>query len=223
MKKLFFTGYFWCVLCIAVSAQKEVNIWYFGNQAGLDFNPGNPAILTDGQVDNSYGSACVSDENGNLLFYTDGETIWNRQHSVMQNGSGLSGHKGSSQAALIVQHPDNDNLYYVFTTAAYNTNGFQYSMVDITLDGGLGSVYTKNNFLFTPSTEKVTAAVHANNRDLWILAHEKNTDAFYTYLVDETGLNTTPVVSHIGNALTGFPAGHLKVNSTMTQYGNRTL
>lgn len=217
MKKLFFAGYFWCVLCITVSAQKEVNRWYFGNQAGLDFNPGSPAALTDGQVGEGYGSACVSDENGNLLFYTDGETVWNRQHSIMQNGNSLSGDKSSSQSALIVQHPDNDNLYYVFTTAPYNTNGFQYSIVDLTQDGGLGGVSSKNNLLFAPSTEKVTAAVHANNIDLWILAHEKNTDAFYAYLIDESGLNTTPVISHIGNALTGFAAGHLKFNTAMNQ------
>jgi len=66
-------------------SQKEANIWYFGENAGLDFNSGVPVALLDGQLNTREGCATISDKNGNLLFYTDGITVWNRSHKIMQN------------------------------------------------------------------------------------------------------------------------------------------
>ncbi len=64
------------------------NIWYFGDGAGLDFNAGiNPTVLTDNVALNSGGSAVISDQEGNLLFYTDGTQIRNSEHAIMPRGS----------------------------------------------------------------------------------------------------------------------------------------
>ena len=59
---------------------KEGNIWYFGEYAGLDFNSGSPVALTNGQLNTNEGCATISDNNGNLLFYTDGMTVYNKSH-----------------------------------------------------------------------------------------------------------------------------------------------
>ena len=87
-------------------AQKEVNIWYFGSHAGLDFNSGMPVPLTDGALLSLEGTATISDEDGNLLFYTDGITVWNRNHNIMLNGSGLTGHSSSTQSGVLVPIPE---------------------------------------------------------------------------------------------------------------------
>ena len=73
------------------SAQNESNIWYFGENAGLNFNSGIPVALIDGQLVRQEGCASISDNNGDLLFYTDGSLVYNKNHLVMPNGSVLTG------------------------------------------------------------------------------------------------------------------------------------
>ncbi len=71
------------------SQGKEANIWYFGAYAGVDFNQGSPpGVLHDSQMVNFgiMGCASIADSLGNLLFYSDGVTIWNRNHTPMLNG-----------------------------------------------------------------------------------------------------------------------------------------
>ncbi len=189
------------LLCCAISshAQKEASIWYFGHNAGLDFNSGAPIVLTDGQLDTGEGCATISDFNGNLLFYTDGVTIWNRNHTSMPNGMGLNGHPSSTQSGIIVPFPGDLTRYYVFTVdeGAY-TQGLQYNIVDMNLDGGLGDVTSKNILLETPVLEKLTAVEHANGTDIWVMAHRYNSNEYIAYLVTTTGVVATPVVSAIG-------------------------
>ena len=91
------------------------SVWYFGIDAGLDFKTEPPTILTDGKVNTWEGCASISDASGNLLFSTDGITIWAKDQSVMPNGSNLLGNPSSTQSAIIVPDPGNANLYYVFT------------------------------------------------------------------------------------------------------------
>lgn len=68
------------LLTLVAFAQKEASIWYFGQKAGLGFNSGSPVALTDGALSTDEGSASIADSPGNLLFYTDGVSEWNRQH-----------------------------------------------------------------------------------------------------------------------------------------------
>src|SRR6478736_4447809 len=86
-------------------AQKQGNIWYFGKQAGLDFNSGSPTVLTDGAMYAIEGCATASDAAGKLLFYTNGDTVWNRNHQIMSNGIGLGACVSSTQAVVIVPWP----------------------------------------------------------------------------------------------------------------------
>lgn len=72
-----------------VFGQNEANNWYFGYNAGLSFSTDPPTPLTNGALVTGEGSAVISDVNGNLLFYTDGSTVWNANHVVMPNGTGL--------------------------------------------------------------------------------------------------------------------------------------
>ena len=132
--------------------QNEANIWYFGENAGLDFNNSNPIPLLDGQLNSEEGSTVMSDVNGELLFYTDGVTVWNKQHQVMLNGNGLNGHQSSFQSSIIIPKPANTDIYYIFTTDSdVNSKGLQYSEVDMSLDNGLGLITSvKNRLLHTP-------------------------------------------------------------------------
>ena len=195
-------------------AQKEGNIWYFGGNAGIDFNSGTPIALTNGALFTAEGCATISDNQGNLLFYTNGDSVWNKNHVSMPNGFGLMGHTSSTQTALIVPKPGNTDIYYIFTVPAqvdFGGNlGCWYSTIDMTLDGGLGDVINKNIFLHHPVTEKLTAVRHANGCDVWVIVHEWSSNGFLAYLVDSTGVNASAVISnvgsnHSGNGIIGFP------------------
>ncbi|MFV8343758.1 hypothetical protein [Flavobacterium sp. XS2P39] len=67
-----------------VFSQQEASVWYFGQNAGIKFHSdGSVTALTDGQLNTNEGCASLSNSNGNLLFYTDGTTVWNKNHQVM--------------------------------------------------------------------------------------------------------------------------------------------
>ncbi|GAB2819940.1 PKD domain-containing protein [Ferruginibacter profundus] len=199
----------------AQNLQKEANIWYFGNYLGMDFNSGSPVPLNDGQLHTIEGVATICDANGSLLFYTDGISIWNKVHQVMPNGTGLFGDPSSTQSAVIVPKIGDPTRYYVFTVDAVTfvaptgtftpTRGLNYSVVNMTLDNGKGDVEIKNVPLTQNCLEKITAVKHCNNKDIWVLAHDTASNGYYAYLVNATGVNTTPIISHTGSVLPGLP------------------
>lgn len=203
-------------------AQGEANIWYFGKNAGLDFSSGSPVALTNGQLVTEEGCATLSTSTGQLLFYTDGSTIYNKNHVIMVNGNGLMGHSSSTQSATIVPMPGSTTLYYVFTIDRESQpNGFRYSVVDMTLDSGNGAVTTQKNILvYTPTIESIGITKHANNIDYWIVTHGINNNNFNVHLLTSSGLNTTPIVTALGPVISsaGFSeAGTIKIAPSGTK------
>jgi hypothetical protein len=193
-------------------AQKEANIWYFGENAGVDFNSGKPFPLVDGKIKTQEGVATISDNNGNLLFYTDGMTVWNKFHEKMPNGEHLKGDISATQAAIIVPKPNSSNIYYIFTVTSWGSkDGLNYSVVDMTADKGKGDVIKKNDSLFTPVTEKLTAVLHKNKESVWVITHDYLSAAFRVYLVTKDGLDKNPVISEVGEKYYAAP-GYLKVS-----------
>ncbi|HIO68610.1 MAG TPA: hypothetical protein EYN41_09775 [Flavobacteriales bacterium] len=209
-----------CNICsLYASAQGESNIWYFGNGAGLDFNSGNPMALNNGSLYTTEGCATMSDKAGNLLFYTNGVTVWNAQHVVMSNGKGLIGNTSATQSALIIPKPGSSTRYYIFTVGEKAArDGIAYSVVDMSASGptvekfknnehyvapdikvnlGEGQVIEKNTRLFTPATEKLAAVRHSNGMDYWVIAHQWNSNAFMAIPLTASGIGK-PVITKIG-------------------------
>ena len=218
------------LLSCQIFAQKEGNIWYFGAQGGVDFNSGEAYSITDGAMSTFEGCATRCDENGNLLFYTDGSRVYNRNHKIMENGRGLNGNSSSTQSGIIVNRPGSTDIFYVFVVdwQAGKPNKrpvFTYSVVDMTLDAGLGAVTGIINYTIQAvSAEKVMAVQHHNGKDYWIVTHDWNSDVYSSYLLTSGGLNLTPVKSatgvYIGDEQGGSGAaaiGYLKAN----QEGNK--
>lgn len=185
-------------------AQYESNNWYFGANAGMNFNTFPVSSLTGGMISAQGGSASISDNTGNLLFYTEGYRIYNKNHQAMANGQGLLGHPSATQNSLIIQKPGSTTLYYVFTNGAYtDNNGLCYSEVDITLNGGLGDVTALKNIpLLTNTSEKLTGVRHANQTDYWVMTHGRNSNSYYAYPVSSSGIGS-PVVSTLGTSHSG--------------------
>lgn len=196
-----------CYFVTFVIGQTQGNMWFFGNQAGLDFNTSPPTSLFGGQTDfpnpNQWneGSSSISNNSGSLLFYTDGMKIWNRQHQVMPNGNNIMGHSSSTQSSIIVPKPNSSQYFYVFTTDASENNfqnGLRYSVVDICLDNGFGDVTTEKNVkIIDTVSEKLICIKHTNETDYWIITHKLNSDAFYSFRLTQSGIIDT-IISNTG-------------------------
>ena len=184
-------------------AQKETNIWYFGENAGLDFNSGTAVALLDGEINTAEGCASISDSNGNLLFYTDGITVYDSSHSIMQNGSGLNGDTSSTHSAIITPKPNYPNIYYIFTADAQGRSyGLQYSEIDMTLNMGLGGITSNKNIqLYSPITEKLAAIKHATLNEYWVVSHKYGNNEFLAYRISENGVEVDPVISAVGSSV----------------------
>lgn len=204
MRYIYIFPIFLCLFCTTpVLAQKESTIWYFGETAGLDFNSGAPVPLLDGVMTAFEGCASIADRNGTLLFYTSGTNVWNRNHQLMPNGTGLRSNYSATQAAVIVPQPGSTNHYYIFTVdraeVAFGA-GLSYSVVDMSAPsgGGFGDVVVKNAPLLSTSTEKITAVKHRNGIDVWLITHELFSNVFHSYLITPAGINTTSIRSATG-------------------------
>lgn len=194
-------------------SQGEGNNWYFGFNAGLNFETSPPTVLTNSAIGTNEGCASISNPEGQLLFYTDGLTVYNANHLTMANGTGLLGGSSSSQSAIIVAAPGNPNLYYIFTVVEEGFGGLSYSVVDMQGDGGLGAVTAQKNIsLLDFSSEKVTAVRHNNGADIWIVSTSNTTNTFYSFLLSSTGVNTTPVASTAGTQPLPIGIGYLKAS-----------
>ncbi len=157
--KLFLLSLFFIIESRALLAQsnplsKHANNWYFGDKAGLNFSSGTPTLELNSTMLMKETGSTISDSNGNLLFYTNGDTIWNKNHQIMINGTGLLNSMSASQGGLIVKKPGLNNEYYVFSNDdSGGSDGVRYHIVNMSLDNGNGAVVSKNNLLYAPSTE----------------------------------------------------------------------
>ena len=233
MKKMkkYLSYFFICNILFAFS-QEQASNWYFGENAGINFDSsGVVTALSEGQVNTREGCASISDEDGNLLFYTDGVTVFNKNHFVMANGGELLGDSSSTQSAIIVPLPNDPDIYYVFTVGSnQNRTGLKYTIVDITLNGGSGGVVSKNNNLLSQCAEKISAVVKdCSSGSIWIIALSNsngngvdNLNTFFVYELSSTGLNTNPIKSTF-NITIQDSRGYLKVSPDGTKLASANI
>ncbi|WP_308991232.1 T9SS type B sorting domain-containing protein [Mariniflexile litorale] len=228
-KTLLILAFFSSIICFA---QNEASNWYFGYGAGIKFNPLDNSVssVNDGQLSTIEGCTSISDSSGNLLFYTDGIIVWNKNHQIMLNGTGLIGDPSSTQSAIIIPKPNDSNIYYIFTVDDQKNNndptnlGLNYSEVDIRLDGGLGALTTKNINLVQESSEKVTAVVKdCITKSIWVVTFASKDqisnvfDTFYAFEVGSSGVNPIPVTSTFSTLAIEDGRGYLKLSPDGTK------
>lgn len=184
-------------------AQRENHVWAFGDSTGLDFNSGTPVFIKTAAA-SFEGCASISDSRGQLLFYCNQQKIWDRNHHIMPNGSGILGEDVSTtMGTVIAPFIDDTNMYYVFTITSMvlpsRVKYLRYSVVDRRLNGGLGDVVPgqKNIILDTGMSEKMILAQSDDCFSLWLLTHHTVKSQFYAYKITTAGISA-PVVSAVG-------------------------
>lgn len=223
---------FWLILCCKSFGQKETSNWYFGNNAGLKFNAnGSVTELRDGKLATSEGCATISDAKGNLLFYSDGIKVWNKKHEIMPDLSGrrdykLFGNPSSTHSAIIAQKPDEKDVYFLFTVDTESptdtdNRGLNFSIIDLTVNEGLGAVSSKNINLLENCSEKISAVVkNCLTQSIWVIAFsamDGKGDVFDTFHAFEITDNdseviTVPVSSQFEGLNIKDPRGAIKLS-----------
>ncbi len=160
------------------------------------------------------GTSTVSDDKGNLLFYTNGRRVFKGVGGAVTltyagllegNEGGATGTNGSAvQGVITVRHPLNPDQYYVFTTDDANsgaTVGLNYFVFD--KNGSNVAPLGANRLGAYRSAEGIAATKHANGVDIWITVMGSGTSTFYSYLLTCIGLTTIPVASAAAPNLSG--------------------
>ncbi|MEQ9187925.1 MAG: gliding motility-associated C-terminal domain-containing protein [Cryomorphaceae bacterium] len=188
-----------CAVVIG-KAQTPADYWYFGDHAGLHFGV-SPMTIFDGNHSNGRAISSVSDFDGILQFYSRDTLIWNRNHEVMPNGSGISSSSYSGQISCV---PYADSTFLLFTLDFNSIIPFPSSLanlyyheISMDLELGLGDVSssTKNVFLQDSLTTKIASVPKCGAFGHWIIARSGANTNIYSYEVTELGLNSTPVIS----------------------------
>lgn len=199
------------------------NLWMFGyaNYAGIpwggtniDFEdvPPEPYYLYR-EMGFGRTAANITNSAGSLLFATNGYYISDANGDTLQNGTGLNPSSYTAQfpdglhlpqADLILPKPDSANIYYLFHGTydhpPWGTAQYLYlSIIDMSLNGGLGAVVSKNQVLIDDllNIGKITAVRHANGRDWWVFCHKVDTNTFYRLLLTPEGVGA-PATQDIG-------------------------
>lgn len=185
-------------------------LWYFGSSQGLDFSSGaplyDPAAFINGSITSiTEGVAVQNDASGNLLFFSDGVNVWDRNHQMINTGTSLLGHLSSINGVVIVPDPASPNTYYIFTSYTYaqiaNPHyGLRYSKVVVTgTSAAMGSSvnipiaaptgYTAGENGALESGEGL-AAIAACDGHWLICSGQKNLDRYLlTFKINSSGIS----------------------------------
>jgi len=212
------------VACSAEQIRATERWWYFGNRSVIDFGVSGSArtlSLNPQNISALEGSTVVTDTSGELQFYSNGQTIWNKNNQAMPNGSGLLAAPSATQTVASFPSLSRPGVYFVVHNGgAFETGGsgpLRYSEVDMSLDGGLGDVTNgvKNILLdggANTATEGLIAVPNSDATGFWVItatgANEVGNNNIVAHEFDGDGptgtIVRTPMSTPNGNTFATF-------------------
>jgi gliding motility-associated-like protein len=222
-------------VCNAVLAQLETDNWIYKPLYRLSFNGGtNPSEYTYSVPNFAVfmnGSIAMSNAEGTLQFWGSTGVIFDKNFqafpSLHTNGVlnrlNWSATATATQTMLVIPITGQDSTYYIFhiggtDVEAPTESRLFYSKIDMRLRGGLGEIVSSvRNVPLLGGAKvqfKLTAALHCNKKDIWVLGHLVNSDKYFSILVKADGL-VMPTNYFSGSfiASTGIYSGIDPVNS----------
>jgi len=209
-----------------LAAQGETAHWFFGYNSGMDFTQSYTAtdaiingiasqtltgvpLFVNGPINTNEGCFAISDQDGNLLFSSDGQFVYNRHNTQMPHGTGLKGNPSSSQSGIVTPRPKHPDNYYIVTAPAAEDaghGGLNYYEVDMKLDDYKGDLVTNPSgqivekalnfsglYPVSYASENLAAVGHADGINFWLVQRVRA--HFFVWLVTENGIESTPTHS----------------------------
>jgi hypothetical protein len=226
MKKLF------CALMVMtavfgggkVHAQFKDNYWVFGDSAGINWsNPSNPTMFKS-KVRGRGSCVSLADSSGLLIYSHSNYTTalfnqsqtYNRHNEPIPESDSLYVEAWYHEMVLI-PHPGNDSLVYLFTIGVNSFDGLYYTLINYKANNDSGVVIQKNVIVQqVPAFDGLTAVRHGNGRDWWLLfkkwdgTGQTGNNLTYCYLINPNGIDTS-LIQSIGPFFT-TGGGHLISN-----------
>lgn len=190
---------------VVATAQGIYDHWYFGNGAGLHFTADGAVADTSGKLYAETVSISISDNDGNLLFYSDGSRVYNAKHQVMEGAHNMGGDPGYYALAAV---PENQatGVYRIFYCK--NKTLF-HAQIEPGWNEGNGRVSIIDSIAAYHILPKITAVRHCNREDYWIVAPALDFSGFYAFHFGPGGLSSVPVVSFVSILSEVAPYGTL--------------
>ena len=176
-------------------------------------------------------NSSICNNDGQLLFFSNGCKVFNADFEVMENGSGLNpgtaystnncpdGGNSIANGLLILPLPNNENIYYIFHlsneagTGVYNphTAKLYYSKVDMSMNNSLGAVVEKNQTVIADTLSIAMHAVkHDNGTDWWVFTGKAHKDEYFSVLFTENGIEEVNLQENIGGIPDQFGNGGIQ-------------
>jgi len=198
---------FYFLLCSIESysqPNKRTNFWYFSDSIALDFNSGAPVESTPCHIDGQGWGATstMCDTNGNLLFYSEGDSVYNKNHQSSANSMGPAIYHQGAQSTISLPIPGSDSLFYIFTARMHRfpDDPLRYYIVDMSLNNGLGEIIDIDTLAAGyDAADQIQAVYLKNKEDYWIITRKYHEDKFAAFLVTSEGVNPQPVLSPAPN------------------------
>ncbi|MDP5106452.1 MAG: T9SS type B sorting domain-containing protein [Polaribacter sp.] len=198
------------LLTVCISAQREADNWYFGNNAGLNFSTSMPTVIQGSSIFSTKGSSAISDKNGNTVFYSNGTFLKNdKNFDIATTFGGSNG--GLTQSAIFIP-TNNEHIYHYFTISIESQSpgpggpnfapGLYHYMLDKRLNNGNGGVIPqRDSHLINTGgmSGKMSAIHHSDGKSIWlaVLGNETNLnnsfDTFFIYKINETDVSN-PII-----------------------------
>ncbi len=210
MYKLIFIAFTLLLNHTAVWCQRYDFIWMNGYSGGkgdsrfgtsmMDFNEGNPvaSFVPEGRLNIYLANASISDEFGQLLFYTNGFDVMSNNHMLVEGATdlGIKYWDGliAVQGVLFLPSASNKNEHYLLymnkeRSSISGDPFFLIKGVEYLVLNSKNNKSEKNGNVIHDTINQgcMTACLHANGRDWWIIFNKYNTNLYYKYLLTPQG------------------------------------
>ena len=199
-------------------------VWLFGHHAGIDFNSGTAVPITSPMETHGAKSAIQCDAAGDVMFSSNGLRIWDKLGNEMPGSENplWPSVEFWKLNSIIVPDLGNLNRYFVFNSfpsdgnppyGPSGTSTLTYTVVDMTLNGGLGGVVPgQANIVLDIYASDQMVVVPDDQCGYWLVTTKGTVHifGFKAFHITSTGLNTTAVTTSFAtmpSALPSFPFG----------------
>jgi gliding motility-associated-like protein len=217
------------ICCIVCYGQKEWSNWYYNGYTLLTFRNNNFAEIQKNFINPappywwnyvysySAGTAYSDKTTGQMKFLLAGRIAYDKNYDMIGDEF-LMGCPGDKYSYHIIPFSNDPSKFYIiqFQSLAQdlaaretglqvrcpNAFGLGYSILDLSLNNGLGGFTNINKAVEKGIPERISLIRHANGKDTWIVVHGWGNNQFRSYLFTDAGVSA-PVTTTIGPTISG--------------------